>query len=190
MSNLKVAGYGVFRRGGPRAAAFAVFFGAVILAAGCSRNDAGLETTGGELEQVLEKFTMTDRAEGRNNWSLAAEEARISEDDGVIMLKNARADFYEGDRVSSKVSGRSGRYDRAYDILELWGDVVVDSIRDETVLMTERMFYDTALNRIFSEEKVRVIRRNTVTEGVGFESDPGLNVISIKDNITEIENER
>lgn len=154
----------------------------------CGREmEEGLDLSVDKPEQIIEKFSMTDRRAGKKLWELIADKAQIFEDGGVVFLEKPLVHFYEEGKKSSTVSAESGKVNRQDKLMELWGDVVINSLEDKTVIKTERMFYDTGDERIFSEEAVEITRPGMVTRGVGFESDVGLNVIEIKNNITEIE---
>jgi LPS export ABC transporter protein LptC len=141
-------------------------------------------------EQVIENFNMTNRQSGKVLWELSAAKANIFQAKNLIELTIPIIRFYEEKKVASIISGENGTVDQISKIVEVWGNVIIDSKKENTIIKTTRMFYNTELEKIYSNEKVEILRQNSVTKGIGFESDPGLNIITIKENETQIDQKK
>ncbi|MFH1282945.1 MAG: LPS export ABC transporter periplasmic protein LptC [bacterium] len=149
-----------------------------------------LYKNGEKPKQVIKEFTMANREGGKKVWVLTAAKARLYEQSSVALLEMPSIRFFEEDKEGSMVSAKSGKVDQDKNEIIMWGDVVIDSKKEGTVIKTEEVYYDIEKKQIYSDKPVSIIRHNMITNGVGFESDVGLQVIEIKDNITEISNEK
>ena len=63
------------------------------------------------------------------------------------------------------------------------GNVVMHSLKENTKLYTDEVFFDNNREKFYSDKKVKIIRDDSITTGVGFESDINLAEITIKKNI-------
>lgn len=89
--------------------------------------------------------------------------------DGVVV------DFYdeEGMKTSVLTSLEASVNDVTND-LEAWGNVVVVSQSDSTVLRTERLFWDNRRALIHTPEFVRIASPHEKIQGTGFEAEQNL----------------
>jgi LPS export ABC transporter protein LptC len=62
--------------------------------------------------------------------------------------------------------------------VECWGGVTVVSA-DSSTLTTERLRYDPKRQKIYSSDPVRLEKPDSITEGIGIETDPELSVVKI-----------
>jgi LPS export ABC transporter protein LptC len=86
-----------------------------------------------------------------------------------------KVDFYneEGAKTSVLTSLEASVNDVTND-LEAWGAVVVVSESDNTVLRTERLFWDNRRELIHTPEFVRIVSPNEKIQGTGFEAKQNL----------------
>lgn len=89
--------------------------------------------------------------------------------DGVVV------DFFdeEGTKTSVLTSSEAKVNDATND-LEAWGNVVVVSQSDSTVLRTERLFWDNRRQLIHTPEFVRIVSPHEKIQGTGLEAEQNL----------------
>jgi LPS export ABC transporter protein LptC len=141
-------------------------------------------------EQVIEQFTTVDRSGGKKNWELHAQKARLYEEKGIADLVSPELFFYEAGVESSRVSAKQGFINQSKKTVDVWGDVVIHSLKDNTFIRTQKAHYDIELKKVNSDSEVEIEKPSMKTTGVGFESDIGLNMIRVKHRRTELHNEK
>ena len=60
--------------------------------------------------------------------------------------------------------------------MEAWGGVTVVS-SDSSTLTTERLRYDPKVRKIFSNDAVHLEKPDSITDGIGLETDPELQTV-------------
>ncbi|KPJ53946.1 hypothetical protein AMJ39_02380 [candidate division TA06 bacterium DG_24] len=161
----------------------------VLAAAGCSGQGRDREeaTAGTPIpDHVIEGFVLVETVSGERRWVLAAERAISYEDANEIYTFDVTIDFYdeEGEHYSRLTAAR-GTYDSITSDMEAIGEVVVTSDRG-AVLETERLRWSNSEARITSNGPVRITKDDAVLTGRGFESDPSLEHISIKEDFRAV----
>ena len=154
---------------------------ALILQEGCqsgaSPADDGPAPTV-KASQVMQGFDLVDSQNGQRNMTLHAMEARLFDDKHMAELEKPDAVFLKQGKPSSRLIAPKGRVDMESHHMEAWGGVTVTTVDSET-LTTERLQYDPARNKIYTELPVRLERPDSVTNGIGLESDPELRDVVI-----------
>jgi LPS export ABC transporter protein LptC len=148
---------------------------------GCrpSPPDANASRTAVETPtQVLKGFEMNDVRNSITTMTLQAPEARIYDALQVADVDQPILVFYKAGRVSSRLTAPSGRVHTDTHEVETWGGVTVVSA-DSSTLTTDRLRYDPAKRKIFSNDAVRIVKTDSVTEGIGLETDPELHTVKI-----------
>jgi len=138
-------------------------------------------------EQIIERFTMVDRAGGRVTWELQARKAKIFEQRNEVDLETPTVRFHDEQSTGTVIAAQYGTYRRETQLVELWGAVVVDSLAQKTTVRTERLYYEVDARRIYSKVPVEITRPGSVTTGDGFESDVGLKKIRVFGNRTVVD---
>ena len=98
-------------------------------------------------------------------------EGRIYEVQNVADVDKPLVFFYKQGVVSSRLNSPSGRVKMDTHDVEMWGGVTVVS-SDSSTLTTERLRYDPKKRKIFSKDAVRLEKTDSITDGIGFETDP------------------
>jgi LPS export ABC transporter protein LptC len=93
----------------------------------------------------------------------------------TLLSEGVVVDFYdeEGMKTSVLTSLEASVNDVTND-LEAWGNVVVVSQSDSTVLRTERLFLDNRRALIHTPEFVRIVSPREKIQGTGFEAEQNL----------------
>jgi len=149
--------------------------------AACRRSSSDANVAGSAVEtptQVLKDFELNDVNKGMKTMSLKAPEARIYDVLQVADVDRPILVFYQNGQLSSRVSAPSGRVRTDTHDVETWGGVTVVSA-DSSTLTTPRLRYDAKKGKIFSSEAVHLDKPDSITDGVGLETDPGLHTVII-----------
>lgn len=89
--------------------------------------------------------------------------------DGVVV------DFFDDEgRATSVLTSRQAKVDDLTNNLEAWGEVVVVSKADSTVLRTERLFWDNRKQLIHTPDFVAIVSPTERIQGTGFEAEENL----------------
>jgi LPS export ABC transporter protein LptC len=106
---------------------------------------------------------------------LRAGHLAMFENSGTTILdSNVHVDFFdEFGKHSSVLTSRAGKVDERTNNLEAAGNVVVTS-DSGVVVRSEKMKWDNAQQKIFSDEFVRITSPKEQLQGRGFESDQNL----------------
>ncbi len=93
----------------------------------------------------------------------------------TLLSEGVVVDFYDeaGVKTSVLTSLEASVNDLTND-LEAWGNVVVVSESDGTVLRTERLFWDNRRELIHTPEFVRIVSPHEKIQGTGFEAEQNL----------------
>jgi LPS export ABC transporter protein LptC len=131
-----------------------------------------------KASQMMEGFDLTDTQNGIRSMTLHAVEAQLFEDAHMAELDKPDATFFKLGKPSSRLVAPKGRVDTESHHVETWGGVTVTTVDSET-LTTDRLQYDPAHNKIYTDLPVRLERSDSITNGIGLESDPELQQITI-----------
>ncbi|PIU18152.1 MAG: LPS export ABC transporter periplasmic protein LptC [Elusimicrobia bacterium CG08_land_8_20_14_0_20_59_10] len=153
---------------------FAVLFAAVFCACSAPKTpDAAPGTS------LINGFTMAEVNAGPSRWRLNAKTARMLEKQGLILFTSPEIRFYDGKIMSSEIKARDGKLLMREKETELTGDVRVDSRKDGMKLLTSKLFFSTARDKIWTDEPVTIYRERTVITGRGFTANPDLSEIEL-----------
>lgn len=154
--------------------------GAGLALAGC--RDAAAPSAQAESAQapteILKDFVMNDVRNGVKNMTLQSMEGRIYEVRHVADVDKPFLTFYKEGKESSRLVAPVGRLQTETHEVECWGGVTVISA-DSSTLTTERLRYDPKVRKIFSNDPVHLDKPDSVTDGIGLETDPELKTVKI-----------
>ena len=152
----------------------------LIIAVGCQKapNPAPNGTPPAVASQIMENFDMIDTQNGQRNMTLHAAQAELFEEKHLAQLEKPDVVFLKQGKPSSRLVAPKGKVDTESHQMEAWGGVTVTTVDSDT-LTTERLQYDPKRNLIHTELPVHLVRPDSVTDGIGLESDPGLQRIQI-----------
>ena len=161
-------------------AAWGALLSAVMCLVGCrpSSQEANASSVAQMPTQVLKGFQMNDVRNSVKTMSLLSPEARIYDARQVADVDKPVLIFYKHGRESSRLTAPSGRVRTDTHDVETWGGVTVVSA-DSSTLTTERLRYDANKEKIYSDDPVPLEKPDSITEGTGLETDPGLKIIKI-----------
>ncbi len=128
--------------------------------------------------QVLKGFEMNDMQNSLKAMTLVSPEARIYDSEQVADVDQPVLFFYKEGQLSSRLVAPHGRVRTDTHEVETWGGVTIVST-DSSTLTTERLRYDPKTQMISSSDTVHLEKPDSVTEGIGLETDPGLQKVRI-----------
>jgi LPS export ABC transporter protein LptC len=132
--------------------------------------------------QVFEKgmsLTYTDR--GHKVWEIRAETLSQQDDDtGIVKAADVKISFYSthGDIDHIITSDRGTISLKSNDVI-LEGNVILESIPDNTVIYTERAHYKAGEDQVVSRDPVEIVRGTSVVRGEGMTVDLKTNEITM-----------
>jgi LPS export ABC transporter protein LptC len=128
--------------------------------------------------EILKDFVMNDVRSGIKNMTLKSVEGRVYETRHMADVDKPFLTFYKEGHESSRLTAPQGRLQTETHEVECWGGVTVFSA-DSTTLTTERLRYDPKVRKIFSDDPVHLDKTDSVTDGIGLETDPELKTVKI-----------
>lgn len=162
-----------------------LFFCLVFLLS-CTKEVEQKVDEGFAAEQVIEKFSVTDAKNGKTNWTLEADSAQVLEKENKILLHKPVVHFYSQANTTSKLIANEGEVNSVTYDMTCWGKCLLESSKGES-LKTESLSYSSAEKKIFTEDKVVLIRQGQKIVGKGFQATPDLESIIIKNQELAIE---
>jgi LPS export ABC transporter protein LptC len=100
----------------------------------------------------------------------------VYRDQTLFVMRRVKANFNNDlGAPNGNLKGDRGTYDLRTQVLEGYGNVVVTSTKGER-LTSNHLRYNQALNEISSDSAYTLVRNNETQRGIGFRSDPNLNV--------------
>jgi LPS export ABC transporter protein LptC len=150
----------------------------VLLFSGCHSDSQAPAPPDAPPAQIMRDFELTDMNQGQKAMTLKAIEARLFDDTHKAELEMPDASFFKAGKPTSRLQAPKGRVDTNTHEVQAWGGVLVVTTSSET-LTTEHLQYDPAKRIIKTEAPVRLERPDSITEGIGLESDPELDKVSI-----------
>ncbi|MFP4466484.1 MAG: LPS export ABC transporter periplasmic protein LptC [Candidatus Goldiibacteriota bacterium] len=134
---------------------------------------------------VIEGFVLESTESGRIVWSVNASAAQVFELKGKAYAQNVEIEMSGGESGGIFLKGNKAVIYMENNFMEIEGDVYGVS-DDGAVLRTEKLYWDDKERRIFTDEKVTIIKDGAKLEGAGFESDPGMRNFEINKNVEMI----
>jgi LPS export ABC transporter protein LptC len=128
--------------------------------------------------QTLKDFEMNDVSNGAKTMTLQSIEGRIFDALHVADVDKPFLFFYKNGAVSSRLWAPAGRIQMETHDVEAWGGVTVVSA-DSSTLTTEKLRYDPRVRKIFSDKPVHLDKPDSITDGIGLETDPELQKVKI-----------
>jgi LPS export ABC transporter protein LptC len=120
-----------------------------------------------------------ETVKGKVLWRLGAERAYVFRD--TTLIYDVHLSFYNIDgKISSVLTSDSGYVFPSGDMLAK-GNVVVTSMESGRILKTETLSWKQKRKKIVSGDSVTIIVEDGVVKGSGFESNPNLTEMKIKE---------
>jgi len=158
----------------------------LVIALGCSgESEKPVSSSEGEQPlQTFEQLLLRETEGGRLRWVLRADSAQHFGERDETLLTGVHVDFYNatGDTLRSWLTAEEGQVDRETRNLVAQGSVLIET-REGQTLETEQLRWDNERGKVVSNHYVRLTDGDTVIEGVGIESDPGLKAYTIHSHV-------
>jgi LPS export ABC transporter protein LptC len=113
------------------------------------------------MDSYMNDASILQKREGEVKWELKAKRAVFFNND-VVNLSDLKITFPEKDLV---LTSERGMYDIENRNLTIEGNIKAST--DDYDILATTLFWDSSEEKIFSEERVRVVGRNFVVDGDG-----------------------
>jgi LPS export ABC transporter protein LptC len=164
---------------------FAVLIAALLLSAGCG-DEPTKQTAVSNTDvpdEIVTDFVTEETDSGLVSWTLTAPMANKFNSRKVFLMNEPKIEFFDefGNLQTTLTSDFGEFYQDSREMLA-YGNVVVVSVVGD-VLETDSLRYVTAVDKIFSDNFVKITRGNRVLiTGIGLECDHTLNAVEIKED--------
>ncbi len=134
-------------------------------------------------DQILENSIIILTVNGVKSTVIKANYLAKYEKKDLTLAKVIQADFFDKDgKHTSILTGDSGTIQEHRQYLEVQGNVLV--VTDEGMkLETTSLRWDPKINKIVTDDFVKITKKNDIITGYGLESDSELKNIKIKKNV-------
>ncbi|MCB0732004.1 MAG: LPS export ABC transporter periplasmic protein LptC [Ignavibacteriae bacterium] len=141
-------------------------------------------------DQESKNATITFTEDGKLKAVLYADNIKVLDDKNEKLLENVKIDFYDEEEINnSKLTSLRGKIDdNTQDMYAI--DSVVAVSDSGVTLTTDELIWKNKTKKIVTDKFVRIINKDEIIEGYGFESDQNLKNYTIFDitYITTVEN--
>lgn len=142
-----------------------------------------LEALPEQIDLALEKLHYTQNEEGSRSWTLDANKAEYRRASGQALLESVSLTLYDAGAAGEiKLSAEHGSFEQEKQQIEVWGNVVVVTARDEA-LYTERLRYDGQSRQLHTEDPVHLVSPRMELKGTGLQADVELGHLLVKKNV-------
>lgn len=131
---------------------------------------------------VIEGFRLMSTDKGKKEWEIEGKNAQVFELKKKIYVQNFIMKTFEKNGSYSTTTGKRAVINTDTNFMEV-NDSVKYTASNGMVLKTEQLFWDNALKKIYTEEKVVIIKGESVLKGIGFESDASMQNMIIKKQV-------
>lgn len=125
-----------------------------------------LEALPHDVDLSLQQINYTETEEGRPRWTLVADSAAHSVQDGVTRIENIHMTFYDEEMGDVILTAANGEMDSESRNVTVRGEVVVKSPQGYA-LYTEKLHYLEAQRLVRTGDPVRLVSEKMETTGVG-----------------------
>jgi len=176
-----------------RRAALGILLLGLLVPCGCStpqEEPGGRREAGSGPVQTFQNLELRETSEGKLEWILRARRAVRSSANEPTRLESLRVDFYQRtERIRSSLTSDSGLVNPAKGTLVARGNVVVLT-PDGNRLETEELCWDRKSSLVSSEREVKLVRKDDILTGIGFQSDPNLVNYEIRRDVRALVHEQ
>lgn len=129
---------------------------------------------------------ISESQKGDSQWLLKAKEAVFDDDKQSIRLTNPILDFTEKDKSVSNLTADDGIYEIKKDLIILTGNVTGISPMQDTVIQTEKAYYNTKKRDINVYDPVKITRAGVKLNGQGLKANSDFSQIEIIKHKTQL----
>lgn len=124
-----------------------------------------------QVDLSLEKLHYTQNEEGQRRWTLMADKAEYQRDNSQALLEKVHLVLYRAGQFGEvTLDAERGRLEQAERQIDVWDHVVIKTSRQEQ-LFTEKLHYDGRLQRLSTDEPVRLQSPQLKLTGTGLQVD-------------------
>jgi LPS export ABC transporter protein LptC len=151
----------------------------LLLAWGCAKErEEGPSTSIQRPQEIVIGFNLTETTGGVRSWTLTADKAISYEKEMVVY--NPELEFYdENGRYSSTLTSDSGIIFHETNNMRAISNVELIS-KDSVILKTDTLEWLDKERKIFAPGRVIIFKENKKVIGTGFESNPSLTHIKLR----------
>ncbi len=129
-------------------------------------------------EQVMVQFSSVLTNNGVKRGTMTADTAFVFNDQTRFDFRNVHVDFTDSTGAyNGTMRADSGRYNMRTNVLDGWGHVVITTTKGEQ-LETPQVRFNQATNLVSSDTSFVLTQGDKVSQGIGFNADPGLKRIN------------
>ena len=129
-----------------------------------------LESLPRNVDLSLKKINYTETRDGKRHWTLVADSAAHTVEDGITRIENIHMTFYDEDMGDVVMTAEKGEMKSASREVAVRGDVVINNPQGYS-LYTDSLLYREAERMISTEEPVRMVSEKMEVTGVGMRLD-------------------
>jgi LPS export ABC transporter protein LptC len=131
---------------------------------------------------VIEGFKLMSTDKGKTEWEIAGKSAQVFEMKKRIFVQDFVMKIYEKSGSYATTTGKKAIINTDTNFMEV-DDNVRYTATNGMLLKTEKLFWDNALKKIYTEAEVIVIKDKSILKGIGFESDSSMQNMVIKKQV-------
>jgi len=130
-------------------------------------------------DQFLVGMSVKLNDAGVQRAEIRADSAYFYNENTLLLMRAVHSQFYTSTGVQEGLlTSQAARYDTKTDLMEATGDVVLVT-QDGRRLTTSQLIYDKSKNLIHSDSAFKYTTPEAEVEGIGFNSDPGMNPLHV-----------
>lgn len=135
------------------------------------------------VDIALTDLHYSNNENGVQRWVLDADRAEYQRQEGVVSIANIRLKFFESAAFSEVfLVADSGTFDQKHNEIELWGNVVVTTDRNDKLTL-DRLHYREATRQLDSDGPVDYRSDRLVLTGKGLDLDLERGYLLVKEDV-------
>ncbi|MBN2406429.1 MAG: LPS export ABC transporter periplasmic protein LptC [Elusimicrobia bacterium] len=136
-----------------------------------------------DIQKSIEKFTLVETEGSVKKWVMNADSAEFLETDKGDVVKAVNMDvvFYEDNNTVTRLKSDSGDYNKRSQVLDLSGNVVINSQTKKVI--TSDVRWDPGRNLFVTDKRVEIVTESGTMKGMGMEASMDLEDIKITSGI-------
>lgn len=140
--------------------------------------------------QLATNVSIFSSQENQKKWVLHADAVNFENMQNAT-LKNPQLLLKQNGQNSATVSGHTGTFDYAKQLVTIEGNAVLESLDEKARITAQRFFYDIAQDKIWSDVRTVITRGTARSVAInGVETNSKLTKITIKKHTTQLPKDR
>ncbi|MBM3241882.1 LPS export ABC transporter periplasmic protein LptC [Candidatus Poribacteria bacterium] len=156
-----------------------LFLTIFFFAAGCGRGDEQVTTAESEkITQEIRTFTMQNTKAGEPKWTLVADVARYLES-GQIRVEKPNVTIFQEGQETMTITGDSGEIEQNREDFRIIGNPV-KGVSKKGIIYTTELYWKDESEKLYAPGEVKITRGDSVMFGKEMESNPKLEIVTLK----------